>query len=215
MLRTFRPLALVVAAALTSIAAAPAVAAEFHSEGSPTTFTASQVGTDVVNFNSGTFECEEITYKGTISASTAATVALIPAYNGCSALSGFSSSTIAVNGCEYRLNQPTGGTGTYSLVCPAGKEIIITTSIFGTTKCTIHIPPQGPISTLTYDNKGAGATRELAITASASQIEYNETAGSGFGACAGGEDDNGTWAGTTAVTGEHGSPATHTGIWVA
>jgi hypothetical protein len=195
-----------------------ASAAEFNAEGSPTTLTGTQIGTDVLTLNGGTVECEEITAKGTQTGLVATSVKLAPTYTSCSALSGFASATVDMNGCEYQLNQPSGSgpttfEGTFTIVCPAEKEITVTASSFGTSKCTIHIPPQGPLTGVVYHNEGSGATRDLTATIDLSGIKYNETAGTGFGACSGGEASNGTYEGEWTITGDVGE--IHRGIWIA
>jgi hypothetical protein len=216
MLRNLKALAVLAVAACTLTAVASASAVErFHSEGSSTTLTGTQIGTDVFSTDGGTVECDDATYKGTLSASTATTVTVAPTYSKCTALSGFASATIHTNGCEYKFNEPSSGlVGWMDIVCPIGGEITVTASSFGTLKCTIRILPQTGLAFVSYSNSGTGATREVTVTAGISGIKYTEIAGTGFGACSHNSNTNGSYEGETKVTGEHGSPATHTGIWV-
>jgi opacity protein-like surface antigen len=219
MLRILKVLAVlaVAACAMTAVASASAVE-RFHSEGGPTTLTGSQVGTDVFTTDGGTVECEEAKYTGTQANATATTITVAPTYSNCSALSGFASATIDMNGCEFKFNEPSAKLeGTTDIVCPAGKEITVTASSFGTSKCIIHIPPQTGLGTIEYTNEGTGPTREVIIFGFLIGIDYTETAGTGFGACSANTGTNGTYECVITVTGAHsinGGPWTHTGVWI-
>jgi hypothetical protein len=206
---------LVIAFAMMGVSSA--VAAEFHSEGSSTTLTGTQLGVDEFNTNGGTVECQEATYKGSQTGTTATTVSVAPTYSQCSALSGFASATIDTNGCEYVFHAELATVeATVDIVCPPEKEITVTASSFGTNKCTVHIPPQQDLDHVVFHNDGVTTTREIIVTVTIEGIHYNETKGTGFGACAGGTASNGTYNGEATVTGEHteNGKTTHTGIWV-
>jgi len=141
-----------------------------------------------------------------------------PTYSGCSSLSGFASATIDTNGCKYKFNITSETTtttfdGDIAIVCPAGSEITVTASLFGQSKCIIHIPPQTNLANVEYHNVGSGNTRDVTVTVSLTGITYTQTAGSGFGACTTEHQTNGTYTGEATVKGFEGKK--QKGIWIA
>src|SRR4051794_22360841 len=171
-------LAAVVVFALTAVSSASA--AVFHSEVEPTTLKGTQIGTDVFTTNAGTTECEEANYAGTQPTKTTETVEVAPTYSGCSSLSGFASAIIDPNGCTYKFHITTKTTATtydghVDIVCPPTKEITVTASLFGTSKCIIHIPPQTGVGLIEYHNEGAGSTRDVRVTVKiANALKYSQ-----------------------------------------
>jgi hypothetical protein len=206
---------LVIAFAMMGVSSASAV--EFHSEGSSTVLTGSQVGEDVFTTTAGTVTCEEANYTGEQATSTAATVEVAPTYGECTGPSGLPA-TVHPNGCTYKFGAAAVTTKTHlTIVCPKNKEITVTViePFFNVVKCTIHVPGQTIANAVEYHNGGSGATRDVTVTVSTSSITYSQTPGSGFGACSAVHDDNGQYTGVATVTGEHGTPTpTHTGVWV-
>jgi hypothetical protein len=198
------------------LGASQAHAAEFHSEVNSATITGAQVGTDIFTTSSGTVECEEITTKGAQATTFSESLSLTPAFTGCSAQTGFSSATIASNGCTYNFRadkelSSTTSEGTTDIVCPEGKELTITATLFGTSKCTIKVPAQN-LGTVEYHEEGSGATRDVKVVFDLTAIKYAQTAGTGFGACSSGSFENGTYEGEHTVKAEEGS--TQKGLWV-
>jgi hypothetical protein len=106
------------------------------------------------------------------------------------------------------------------IVCPANQEITVTSNETTppnslTTKCTIHVPPQTGINGITYENVGAGATREVRVKVASTNIKYTHTAGTGLGACTTGVQQNtGSFGGTDLFTGETDTGTTHIGIFL-
>jgi hypothetical protein len=97
--------------------------------------------------------------------------------------------TVNMNGCFYSLLQDNNtGNGEYDvttqIVCPLGKEITITSSMAGITRCTIHIPPQalGTGVSLANDEDVLG-TLDFDAVFDLVKIKYSQTAGSGIGKC--------------------------------
>ena len=207
-------LALVAVFAMSAVAAGSASAEEyaFHSSASFTTLTGSQSGAtnDVFTTDAGTVTCNTATYHGAISAAETTTISLAPTYSSCT-LEPFGSAVVSPNGCEYLIHAETQvdendfETAT-EIVCPSGKEITVVASLFGTTKCTVHIPPQslGTGITVTNQTTAAGVS-DIQAHISFSGITYTETPGSGFGACegsGGATTHNGTYTGLATITGE-------------
>jgi hypothetical protein len=219
----FVMLGLVAVLAFNAMTASGAMALQkFHSEGSPTKLTGSQEGQDVFKTDGGTVECTTATYVGEQTGTEVTEVEVAPTYSGCTAFGGFAGAEILMNGCKYRFTI-TGedashhATGTADIICSGTNEITVIAKSFGTTKCTAHIHAQNGLGTVTYTNVGTGATREVTVDVSITGITYNQTAGTGFGACSSTETTNGTYTGHALVTGEHtvGGVTTHTGIFTA
>src|SRR5215207_2573751 len=206
-------LALVAMLAMTAVAASAASADEFTGETNPVPLlTGKQTGAgDVFTTTSGIVKCKEVSYKATNVASGVTAVNATPTYpvktplgeQNCTAF-GFPAE-IHTNECTYRFTINAGAgvtTGKLDVICPAGKEITVTAVSAGVTKCTVHVPAQEIGAGITYSNTGAGATREVDITANISNaLTYKHTAGSGVGACTSGHG-LGSYAGAGIVTGE-------------
>jgi hypothetical protein len=196
----------VIVFAVMGVSSASAV--EFKSASAPVTVTGS--GTEATTFTTtaGTVNCKQESYTGTASSTSQATLTVTPSYSECSGF-GFSA-TIDMNSCDYLFH----ASGTVDIVCPAGNEITVTATSFGTTKCVVHVPPQTGLGTITFDNEGTGETRDVKVTANVTGIHYSHTAGTGFGACGTGTGTAGKLEGTVTTTGETDPGTTHVGIWV-
>ncbi|HVI69921.1 MAG TPA: hypothetical protein VM656_00365, partial [Pyrinomonadaceae bacterium] len=83
--------------------------------------------------------------------------------------------------------------GQVHIKCPTGKNIVVTAPF-----CTITIPPQTKGS-VSFDNIGEGAEREVEVTANVKVIHYTQTAGCTHGA---GTTTDGIYEGTVVVWGE-------------
>jgi hypothetical protein len=192
--------------------ASPGAAAEFHAEGSPITLTGSAVEGDELTMNSGTVRCSETTYKGEQAGSTSSTIALTPTYTGCTGF-GFSV-TVHDNDCYWQYHSaPVTQQATADFVCPGffNKSTTATSLAFGTTKCIVHIPEQTSVEHVSWHNEGSAQNRSLRLTKTQS-FTYTQTAGTGFGACASGTFNNGSWTGYATIKGESGT--TSVGIWL-
>jgi hypothetical protein len=213
-----RPLVLLTAcAALLACQAGTATAIGFHSEIGSTTLTGTQIGEDQFQFDFGLVECEEATYFGAQAGTTSTAASVRPVYELCSG--GIWTAVAHVNNCDYELHltselSSTTFLGDIALVCPAGKEVSFTYLGLGTTKCTVHIPPQSHSETIVAHNEGSGTGRDVKFLVELKNVVYRETAGSGIGACAtSGLKANGTILAQLTLKGEEGN--TQRGFWVA
>ncbi len=202
----------VAALALTAVAASAAQAApEFHVESAPATITGEQIGTQVFTTTAGKVECSTATFKGSTAVTATTSQLLAPTYSGCRAF-GFLSANVATNGCEYNFHLTAGGVSpfpaTVDIVCPAGKEITVTTSF---SSCVIHVPAQTGLGGITITNTGTKTTRDLDVKLAITGIKYSQT-----GSCTGGEvtDTNGTLTGEATVKADVGTTSTQQGLFV-
>jgi hypothetical protein len=216
-------LALVAVFAMSAVAASMASADDLTSESSPVILSGKQEGSDVLTITAGNIACKEIKYSGTTITPTT-TVTVTPSYpektsageQNCTAL-GFPS-IIHTNGCTYlfHINGAGSTTGTVDIVCPAGKEITVTTNAPATIKCTLHFPAQTGLGPVTYINTGAGTTRELRIETKITNLKYSHTAGTGLGTCTTGTGTTGGYVGKMLFTGLNDSGGSgHVGIFLS
>jgi hypothetical protein len=188
---------------------------EFHSEKEKTTWTGKQDGEDIFTTDAGTVECFLSKYHGTQPKSTTKTMTVMAEY-ACL------DSIIHMNGCEYRFHvekvEEGKYEGSYDISCTGSNEITITMEKLSTVKCTIHIPPQSGLKTVTFTNAGGGGpTQEITTEINTTSITYSQTEGTGLGRCPNGEDtNNGKYSGKAIFTGEEdvAEEPKHVGIWV-
>jgi len=195
---------------------------ELTSESSPVTLTGKQVGAgDVSSFTAGTVKCKEINYTATTSTPTT-TVSVTPSFpaktvggeQNCTSF-GFPGE-VDTNGCTYLFHIGTATAGTMDVVCSAGKEITVTSSSGGTSKCVVHVPAQTGLGTITYKNVGTLATKEVELEVALSSIKYSHTEGTGFGKCTTGSATTGSYTGKALITGERDNGGTeHVGIFLS
>ena len=190
-------LALMAVAAFGVVGVSAASAAEFHSEGATTTLTGTQTSQHVFTTTAGTVKCNTATFSGTQSGATTQFVTVTPFYSGCIAF-GFINVPIHVNACTYTFDA--NNSGQVEIKCPAGKAIEMTAP-----GCTTTIGAQKGLKSRTYTNEGAGTTRELTVHTNIAGIHYVEC---------GTTRTNGTYVGTTKITGETALKA-HLGVWWA
>jgi hypothetical protein len=188
--------------------------AQFHAE-SPltTTLTGAQEETsNAFDVQFSEAKCSTAKYASTTEASTFTTFPMALTYEGCT-FAGVAA-TYDVNGCNYLFHLNNEGPpykGTFDVVCPEGQEITIT----GGTKCIVHIPPQTGIGPITYTTIGSGSTRELTINLSgATNVNYNQTPGSGAAKCSSLSSSTGKYTGTATVTAENNEGG-HLGLSVS
>lgn len=124
-------------------------------------------------------------------------------YDGCTVF-GFAGS-ISMNGCTYTasvLNQaPVGSTyaGHADVTCPAGKAIEILAKSGSTVKCTITIGAQTTNSEgLSFTNQASGT---IGLGLSVGGIDYHLQKGEGLGSCPTGDFTNGTYTGSSTLSG--------------
>jgi hypothetical protein len=218
MVRNFKVLGIAVIAmfAMSAVMASMASADKFKAESAPVTYTGNQEEQNVFTTTAGTVKCTTTTFKGTVAVTETSEASVAPTYAGCTAF-GFPAH-IDVNGCTFLLKIGAATTGTADVVCPAGQEITVTattSSVNSTLKCTVHVPAQTNLGTVTYSNTGAGATREVLVAVNlAGNVKYSHTAGTGLGACTSGSAATGSYKGSVKVTGENAG-GTHVGVFVS
>src|SRR5262245_9557757 len=117
-------LGLVLALALSGIAAQAAQAGEFTAEAYPATVTGNQITKHTFKFEAGTIECATVKFHGTLAAASE-TLTATASYENCSTPNGGAAVGVNMNGCDYEFNA--GATveadkveGTLDIVCPAG-----------------------------------------------------------------------------------------------
>lgn len=226
MIRNLKVLGLAITAvlALSAVGASMASADAFKSEAAPVTLTGTTDPgtTETFKTTAGSVTCHG-SYVGTVNATSTTTLSVTPSYSGCTAL-GFPGSQVHVNGCSFLFHiTPTAGvkTGTVDIVCPEGQSIKVTALSVGTLKCTIDVPAQTGLATVTYSNAGAasGSTREVTVSAVINNLHYLHTSelATGLGKCTAGTGTDGKYEGKALVTGEEdkASGAAHIGIFVA
>jgi hypothetical protein len=175
--------------AMSAIGASAASAAEFHSAVHPQSIHGVQTVSHVFTTNAGTVTCKTATFTGTTSALTSATQTLAPDYNNCTAFT-FINVPIHENGCDYLFN----ANGTTEVKCPTVggvKQKIEITAPF----CTTTVSEQHIAGGMTFANNAA-KTDIVATTNIKEEIDYNEC---------GTARTNGSYKGTTTVTGASGS----------
>ncbi len=212
MIRSIRILGLGLLAALSvSATAAPAASANpfFHSEFAGIFLTGGQTGmvANTLTTDLGAMKCNVVRFDGSQGPMTTTTMTLKPTYEQCKI--GMQNALVTLNGCRYTFHleeQEEPIEARMGIECPMEEEIEIDTH-----ECTITIPPQEPLTEITFTNEGVGTTRSVIADLNVSELHYVEV-GAG---CAGEEEttENGTYTGVITVKGED-SEEKHVGIWV-
>jgi hypothetical protein len=192
--------AIAVPAALVAlfVMAGTASAAEFHSAVEPTFIHGGQTTLHKFKTTAGEATCETGTASGTATKKTQPTLgSLSLSWSGCHLIIFGStiSLTINQNGCTFLLY----ASGTADIVCAAGKEIEMTGA-----GCTIKIPGQTGLKSVTYANK----ENHILGTANVTNLKYSH---SGF-TCGTGSATTGTYTGTSTVRGYEGSSTAGTPV---
>lgn len=160
---------LIAAFALPLLAAAPALAVEFHSELETTRLTgaAPAAFNDKFTWDAGTLECENITYTGTLTGKTSKEFHAAPTYSGCTSTFG-ASVTIDPNGCEFVFT--TGGVKEVrQLLCPAGKVTEVTSP-----GCLTTFPAQTLENGITWTSETVSGKKRIIVDINANGIVYEE-----------------------------------------
>jgi hypothetical protein len=118
------------------------------------------------------------TFKGALvggTTTTSETLTLTAVYKNCN-IAG-SESAVQMNGCDFLFHSNSTTLTTFStdIVCPIGQEI----TEVSPAGCTIHIPPQNGLTTVTLTNTGAvgSETRDMDANLNLTGIKYTITAG--------------------------------------
>jgi hypothetical protein len=213
MLRNLRALGLTIVAALaiSAVGASTASAApQFHFETEHTIITGMQITGNELTFDSGKVKCGVAKFGGTSAVFTTTTMTLTPTFENCKIKKGEAEAeaTITHNGCAFVFHLGTNTehlTGTMGIECPDFPIEI------DAPECTITVPEQGNLGTVTYKNEGEETTRSVIFDMNLSGIHYVE-----HGAGCENETEttnNGSYTGQITVTGENTLGA-HRGIWI-
>ena len=196
-------LALVAALALTALAVSSASAAEFHSESEHTSLTGSQEVRNTFSVNAGTVHCETATFSGTSNSATTTELKIVPTFQGCKI------TTVTLETLEAVVDWP----HCWIILTPSGiKHIGCTISLtirVTAPLCTITVHPQ-TISSDDFTNVGAGTTRSVTLTSTATGIAYTQSSLCPGGG--GGSFTNGTYSGAIATTCAN-TLGFHVGCW--
>jgi hypothetical protein len=182
-------------------------ATRFHAESSPSWVRGSQATENVFTFNGGTIKCSNGAFtSGEVAGTSFSTLTVTPAYSGCTAFG--SQVTFEANGCAYALSAGAELVGYAEIICPSGKEIVITRKTAG---CSWRIGSQTPAQPrVDYANTGSGSTRGVLVTSGIEGVAYTSSGG-----LCGASGTNGKFTGSidaraydsAAFAGQHG-------IWV-
>jgi hypothetical protein len=195
-------LAVMAVLALGAVVANAAMAEKFHSEVAATTLSGAQTSTHEFVTNAGTVTCTTAKFAGSTTTKEESSLQIKPTYETCK-LSGIGIEvTVNSSATNYKFLEPT---------LKSGKINIITGSIVVSGPgCTITVPTQENLGSVSYANEGTGTSRTVKVTAAVTGIHYT---GSGL-LCSGiGSQTNGQYKGPTSVKGLN-SGGTQVGIWV-
>ncbi len=196
-------LALLAALALSGLTA-PLASAEFFiftSEAEKTTLAGEQVGVNVLKTDAGSLECESATFKGEMSQEGAVELVLTPEYKGCKFVG--MTAEVVPHSCHlvFRVVARESGVNRADAVVDceeAGDKITIVSKLSGVTKCTVDIGEQEGLSQVNFTNEGT--PQKARATISLSGIQYDQTPGTGLGACSKAEKTGtGTYQGIAAI----------------
>jgi hypothetical protein len=208
--------ALIAFSVASALAAPSALADRFKAENNPYQLTFGTSIAPVFKTTAGNVSCKIATgTTESISGSETSQLEMEPTFSECTGM-GFPT-TVDVNGCRltWHIGIFFSTTGTVDVQCAVGTEMTFTAISAGTKKCTIHVPPQAGLSTVTYKNLGAGATQEVQAEMNLKEVKYSHTAGTGLGSCTTGSAATGELAWTVLLTAENPSPPnSHIGFWV-
>jgi hypothetical protein len=143
----------------------------FESAGYPSTLTGGQnLAYNMFVLQAGSVECGKATVSGQLAAASD-TITLSPTYSECKAF-GFSSATVATNGCTYTV--ALAGTksgneypGSMGISCPVGKAIEVTAG-----NCTAAIGAQSSLSSLAAVNDTVSTPQRAEVKFSVKNLKY-------------------------------------------
>jgi hypothetical protein len=209
-------LAVVAMLAMSAVAASAASAKHhFNAPNAPTDGTGTQTTQNIFQTPAGEVKCNTATFSGTQGAVNANEVTVAPHYTNCTAF--FFTAHVNMNGCTYKFTTPTGTVNSTQftgepphIICPAGAQIQITVTV-PFAHCTINVPAQTPTSgNVTYQNQGAGTTRDVLVTSGVTGIHST-----GSGGVCGGASTNGSYTGSVTLKGyQDGNHAIHEPIQI-
>jgi hypothetical protein len=204
-------LALVTALALSAFGASAASAEPFvlTSEIETTTLKGEQMGTTTIGGDGGKIKCEGGKLTGSMSnkAGAAVEVTLTPTYEKC-VFAGLAATEVQTNSCGYVLKTAEKEGSNYEAQMGVNCEketdsITFTAKLSGVTKCIVHVGEQAGLGKVTISEEGSptGLRAKINLTT----VEYDQTAGTGLGACTKAENTtNGTYEGESTIKGYSG-----------
>ncbi len=165
-----------------------ASASGFISGFSPTKVTATSESSQTLTVSTGSVKCTSATLVATLEGyeSTELKTSGV-AYSGCTFL-GSLPATVNMNGCGYGIRS----SGGFDVLCPAGKQMTISSS-----GCTISVPAQTSLGSLTYTNIESDTAFTVAIAITGIKYSYVGLL------CGTGAATNGTYAGSLVAKGEN------------
>lgn len=188
---------------------APAAQAvpELHSETEHTILTGESTVNTELSLDVGGFQCGVMRFDGTTQIATTTTFGLTPTFQNC-LLDGMEA-LFTHNGCNWRVHVGPNEehlTGSVDFVCPDGQQMEIDNPA-----CTVTIPPQAGLQTVTFTNENAGMERSIILDLNLTGIHYVEH---GMGCPNVTETtNNGNFQGRVTITGEN-TMGVHRGIWI-
>ena len=209
------------AAMAVSAVAATAASASFQAAEAPGELHGRQTVKHVFKVEGNAVECSTAKFNGPFENTSEETVRVGATYEGCKAF-GFINFIVNMNGCEYEFNQPTETgenqfEGTTSLVCPEGKEVVMTAGtceakVPGYQTETEHVNQE--LSKVLYHNTETEEVGTVEVVAELSGIRVNKTK-DGFLCPFNGKGwtESGTYTGTTLMEGQNGG-GTQVNVWV-
>lgn len=179
---------------------------KFRSEVAHTSLVGSQSAENAYAFGilMGSVKCATTSVSGTMSAPTTE-ITLAPSYGGCKGLE--RDVTVDMNGCAYVLKVVSSTSSSVTIECPAEKSIETTYDSFEG-GCTVTIGAQTATGNVDLKNEGAGASRDILLTWTATGLKYKRD-----GCEVGGEASNGTYSGSVTLKGQT-TGEEQKGIWV-
>jgi hypothetical protein len=172
--KRLRTLALALAAtsALGAVSATGASAGTFKADSYPARITGEQTTQIVFTGVVGSWKCNGLNMQGELSAESSS-LNLTPSYSECS-WAGIAA-TVNMEGCTYEYTAGSTIEGnenkiqaTMDVRCPTGKEIKLTL----TNNCTIRIPEQSGLGSVTLENKLATEPMDVDLQLNVSGMTY-------------------------------------------
>jgi len=178
-----------VAVALSATVAAAANAAVFKFTSDPTLLKGIHEGSDEFSFISGAFKCSIAEFGTALNVPTKESkeVTAAPTYKEC--MTTTSEIEFKKNSCwwDFISGALIGNNyeGEVEVKCTNAKEgFEFIKKEKGVLKCTIHIPAQAKLTTVTYTNKtDAGGIKDLTFDIGITGLTYTQTEGTGLGKC--------------------------------
>jgi hypothetical protein len=196
--------------------ATPSAAGNYDSEVGTTTLSGSQSVELILTTDVGNVKCKSATFASTQYGSFKATgvfssptVTVHPTFSSCN-LSG-QAVNYETNGCDYEVAKPAELKVPTTIVCEAGKSIIIKDK--AGLGCEVVIGAQTPSGQVSFSNEGSGSGRTVAWKLELASMSYSWTKGCPNAKEKSGSNTNGTNTGTETIKGLNAGGGA-VGIWV-